>query len=389
MSLITDLNNKKNLRLSTAWELFRKIYRPKLSLRAFIFGDYLYEVISELINEESDFDGDYFKFVCRRQDIYDYLKINESTFRKKDEKTGLSPRIELERIGFVFKDGKNKNKARKGYVLVPLFADLVINSDDIILDTFSINRFGKEKTIQRLKLLAEKARNLGRLIPPDEIDYAKANINNFKMLNTDNEEMKKQKLRKQYLCLLHKKGLDHKTDKQFHYASVNQILNVTVTNQFYYQLEKAIGYIYKNNKPLGLTELNDWLRTLTIKLINKILEPKITMQEKIEIAVDKKNRQHQVNVMEKLKDLNTKEEKIAYLEKEKEYAFTLSVDTLIGDDYYHFVIDRLNELKGRSFIEKTEIAPTDQFETAFESVPQEHFETAYDEWQNEYELGIT
>ncbi|WP_338842153.1 hypothetical protein [Paenibacillus glucanolyticus] len=332
MSLIIDTYNQKNERVATAWELLRKYYRPQLSQLAFLFADYCYEVASEIVNNKTDFDGDHIRFNCLRQDVYDYLQIKESTFRTKNKTTRLCPREELEQIGFIFKQG-NSIQHIKGDIFIPMFSQIEIDTNKIIFDTFTEHKFGKEKTVQRLVLLAEKARGLGKLLKPHELDFAVANISNYKLNETDPDELKEQKLRKQYFILLYTKGFDPKQNKDMHYASINQIFNRVITNQFHFALQAGIQYVLKDKKLTGYEEINGALRSRTDKIINKMLAPKMSFEDKREMEINR----IRLELRDKLASFKTVKEKLKFLYEEKDRAYVKWLERC-DYEYYSYVV---------------------------------------------------
>lgn len=256
------LYNVKNERIAIAWELFTMLYQSTLPKPAFLFGNYLFMCASRLVGTNSKFESHHFKFTCTLEEIYEAIGVSGSAFRQKSKVTGLTPTQELQKIGFIFEHGEKiietdrrgriiKQIAKKGNILIPMFSDVTIDKKDITVDKFYENLLGKEETKQHILMLNEKARNNGKLLGLDEIDYKKENRKNYNIIESDSVELKQSKLRKYYFFLLSKKGIEPLDDFETHLKQVNDLIAYAENNGEYIDLlgvQYIMEHYYQNDK---------------------------------------------------------------------------------------------------------------------------------------------
>jgi hypothetical protein len=359
----------KNKRIAIAMEIFEMVYQYKLSDFAFKFGMALYKNASLMVNEDSQFDSEHFALGTSIKEIAYEINCKPDTMRqpcksKKEEdqhRFGLTPKQELQNIGFIFEEGgfithHNKQtgekwyEGKKGHILIPLFSNGVnANIDEVEIRGFRATKFGVEQTRQRIRMLIEMAENEGKLLSWDKIDYFNGNIKNDKILKADSSKMKEMKVRRQFFRLLANNGIDPLKESQKNFASINQIITEIANNHYYESVESAIMFMYGWSNKLTEKELNERLRSIAEKNVTRLLERaynsgnKQTFAEEREFFVERNGNELKNELNQKLAQCKDVTEKVALLQSEKESCYARTdISVHILDDYYQYILYCLN-----------------------------------------------
>ncbi|MDH4617750.1 hypothetical protein [Brevibacillus sp. AY1] len=198
-------NYEPNKLIRLAWKWFCEIHESSLSPLAFKVGYRLYKYIMHLCSEQTTIIGDYFQFSYLKEDLASDLGVSSSALRQKGKKrNNMTVWEELERVGFMIKDG---GKGKVTVFSIPLFATDPIQP--IKVGTFYKNWIGEEKWLEYLNNLRDQLNGtFEERINRNwkEIDFSKENINNFKIYPKDKPHQKETKLRYQLFCLVEKHG---------------------------------------------------------------------------------------------------------------------------------------------------------------------------------------